>query len=62
MKTVDFKERLERIDSQLKPKVETMLNYLYENSSDFEEMNQILTTVEKVVREQMKKVDTNKFK
>lgn len=62
MKIVDFQERLERIDSKMKIKVETILKYLFENSSNFEEMTYILDTVDNIVQEQIKKVDTNKFK
>lgn len=62
MRIVDFQERLERIDPKIKVKVEMTLKCLFENSSNFEEMTQILDTVEDIVREQIKKVDTNKLK
>ncbi len=61
MRIVDFQERLERVDPQIKLKVEMMLKYLYDNCENFEEMTAVLDTVENIVREQIKKVDTNKL-
>jgi len=62
MRMVDFQERLERVDSPIKLRVEMMLKYLYENCESFDEMTGILDTVGNIVREQIKKVDTNKLK
>jgi hypothetical protein len=62
MRIVDFQERLERIDPEIKGKVELTLKCLFENSADFDEMTQILKTVKTIVKEQIKKVDTKKFK
>ena len=62
MRIVDFQERLERIDQDIKLQVEMTLKCLFENSSNFEEMTRILETVDSIVREQIKKVDTNKLK
>lgn len=62
MRIVDFQERLERVDPLIKLRVETMLKYLYEDCENFEEMTGILDTIEDIVQEQIKKVDTNKLK
>lgn len=62
MRIVDFQERLERVDPIIKLRVEMMLKYLYENCENFEEMTGVLDTVGSIVREQIKKVDTNKLK
>lgn len=61
MRIVDFQERLERVDPVIKTRVEMMLKYLFENCENFDEMTGILDTVENIVREQIKKVDTNKL-
>ncbi|MCP5102748.1 MAG: hypothetical protein GY950_05195 [bacterium] len=62
MRIVDFQERLERIDPDIKLQVETALKCLFEISSNFEEMTRILETVDSIVCEQIKKVDTNELK
>ena len=62
MRMVDFQERLERVDSPIKLRVEMVLKDLYENCESFDEMTSILDTVGNIVREQIKKVDTNKLK
>lgn len=62
MKIEDPQETFERVDPKIRSIVETVVKHLFENSSDFDEMTQILDTVEDIVKEQIKKVDTNKFK
>lgn len=62
MKIEDSQETFERLDPIIRLRVETVVKYLFDNSSDFDEMTHILDTVENIVKEQIKKVDTNKFK
>jgi hypothetical protein len=62
MNVPNFQERLERVGPQIKLKVATMLNYLFENSENFDEISEILDTVNIIVKEEIKKVDTKKFK
>jgi hypothetical protein len=62
MKIEDPQETFERVDAKIRSIVETVVKHLFENSSDFDEMMQILDIVEDIVKEQIKKVDTNKFK
>jgi hypothetical protein len=62
MNIEDPQETFERVDPIIRLRVETVVKYLFDNSSDFDEMTHILDTVENIVKEQIKKVDTNKFK
>ncbi len=62
MNIEDAQETFERVDPKIRLRVETVVEYFFDNSSDFDEMTQILDTVENIVKEQIKKVDTNKFK
>lgn len=61
MKLVDYQERLERVAPEIRLEVEMMLKCLFENSTNFDEMTAILETVHNIVREQIKKVDTNEL-
>jgi len=62
MNIEDPQETFERVDPEIRSRVEAVMKYLFENASDFDEMTQILDAVETIVEEQIKKVDTKKFK
>jgi hypothetical protein len=62
MNIEDPQETFERVDPEIRSRVQNVVKCLFDNASDFDEMTQILDAVETIVEEQIKKVDTKKFK